>query len=600
MKKSYYILLTITATAAVLYLLGNWVGRSFGLNRQQVIRNIHEAYGRAADAFEAGQTKDLAAFFRHELDEVDLKRIKFHLDTVSLHGDSIVLKQDLRYFSDYRKLLEQHYTFVCPVNDTQGVHAYIQNLRAGFIGKLLYMFFGTIVALGLLLFAIRKQVDIIRRQDELARMREDFSSAMVHDMKNPISSILIGLKVLRSGKVDSKPEKKEKHFDILEAEAQHLLALANKVLTISKLEHGQLLLDKNWIQLRPMVDELVHTFTAKAEKPITFQVDPSMLFPQINDQLAQTKQLFMIKSLAVTIVVILISSLSTWFLTRKSLAPLRSLSKKISDIQAQNLSVSIDVPESHDEISKLTEAFNQMLVRLNNAFDVQKQFSANAAHELRTPLAVMQTNLEVFSKKKEPSVSEYQTLFSTILEQTNRLSHLASILLDMTGMQRVKRSDTISLAALADEVLCDLAPIADQKQIKLSQSETDCIVTGSYLLLYRAVYNLVENAIKYNHPSGKVTVTLHPGKVILDASSQPHPADCAFIEISDTGIGISPEYQEKIFAPFFRVDKSRSRAMGGAGLGLALVTEIARQHGGQVKVLESNEKGSTIALMLPL
>lgn len=204
---------------------------------------------------------------------MNLKRIKFRLDTVSLHSDSIVLQQDLRYFSDYRKLLEQHYTFVCPVNDTQGVHAYIQNLRAGFIGKLLYMFFGTIVALGLLLFAIRKQVDIIRRQDELARMREDFSYAMVHDMKNPISSILIGLKVLRSGKVDDKPEKKEKHFDILEAEAQHLLALANKVLTISKLEHGQLLLDKNWIQLHPMVDELVHTFTAKAEKPITFQVD---------------------------------------------------------------------------------------------------------------------------------------------------------------------------------------------------------------------------------------------------------------------------------------------------------------------------------------
>lgn len=332
--------------------------------------------------------------------------------------------------------------------------------------------------------------------------------------------------------------------------------------------------------------------------PITFQVDPSMLFPQINDQLAQTKQLFMIKSLAVTIVVILISSLSTWFLTRKSLAPLRSLSKKISDIQAQNLSVSIDVPESHDEISKLTEAFNQMLARLNNAFDVQKQFSANAAHELRTPLAVMQTNLEVFSKKKEPSVSEYQTLFSTILEQTNRLSHLASILLDMTGMQRVKRSDTISLAALADEVLCDLAPIADQKQIKLSQSETDCIVTGSYLLLYRAVYNLVENAIKYNHSGGKVTVKISQKKDLPAAHSK--PADYALVEVTDTGIGISPEFQEKIFDPFFRVDKSRSRAMGGAGLGLALVNEIARQHGGQVKVLASSEKGSTIALVLPI
>ena len=309
--------------------------------------------------------------------------------------------------------------------------------------------------------------------------------------------------------------------------------------------------------------------------PITFQVDPSMLFPQINDQLAQTKQLFMIKSLAVTIVVILISSLSTWFLTRKSLAPLRSLSKKISDIQAQNLSVSIDVPESHDEISKLTEAFNQMLARLNDAFDIQKQFSANAAHELRTPLAVMQTNLEVFSKKKEPFVSEYQTLFSTILEQTNRLSHLASILLDMTGMQRVKRSDTISLAALADEVLCDLAPIADQKQIKLSQSETDCIVTGSYLLLYRAVFNLVENAIKYNHPDGSVHID------IKDENG------FALISIKDTGIGIAPE-------------KSRSRTMGGAGLGLALVAEIAQLHNGTVYVSESDSEGSTIILKLPL
>ena len=294
--------------------------------------------------------------------------------------------------------------------------------------------------------------------------------------------------------------------------------------------------------------------------PITFQVDPSMLFPQINDQLAQTKQLFMIKSLAVTIVVILISSLSTWFLTRKSLAPLRSLSKKISDIQAQNLSVSIDVPESHDEISKLTEAFNQMLVRLNNAFDVQKQFSANAAHELRTPLAVMQTNLEVFSKKKEPSVSEYQTLFSTILEQTNRLSHLASILLDMTGMQRVKRSDTISLAALADEVLCDLAP----------------------------VFNLVENAIKYNHPDGSVHIN------IKDENG------FALISIKDTGIGIAPENQEKIFTPFFCVDKSRSRTMGGAGLGLALVAEIAQLHNGTVYVSESDSEGSTIILKLPL
>ena len=334
--------------------------------------------------------------------------------------------------------------------------------------------------------------------------------------------------------------------------------------------------------------------------PITFNLDPSILFPDLSNQVQATKDLFRIRSMIATGIIILLSSIGTYFISRRALTPLHDLSTKIGKIQAQNLSESLEIPDSNDEISQLTASFNKMLSRLDDAFTAQKQFSASAAHELRTPLAVMQTNLEVFARKKTPSTEEYQEIFSLIQEQTGRLSHLAEILLDMTGIQTIKRSETFSLAELTDEVLCDLTSIAEQKQIKLIQEDGDCTITGSYLLLYRAVYNLVENAIKYNHPSGKVTVTLHPGKVILDASSQPHPADCAFIEISDTGIGISPEYQEKIFAPFFRVDKSRSRAMGGAGLGLALVTEIARQHGGQVKVLESNEKGSTIALMLPL
>ena len=334
--------------------------------------------------------------------------------------------------------------------------------------------------------------------------------------------------------------------------------------------------------------------------PITFNVDPSILFPDLSNQVQATKDLFRIRSMIATGIIILLSSIGTYFISRRALTPLHDLSTKIGKIQAQNLSESLEIPDSNDEISQLTASFNKMLSRLDDAFTAQKQFSASAAHELRTPLAVMQTNLEVFARKKTPSTEEYQEIFSLIQEQTGRLSHLAEILLDMTGIQTVERSETISLAELTEEVFCDLASVAEQKQIELIQRDGDCTVTGSYLLLYRAVYNLVENAIKYNHPSGKVTVTLHPGKVILDASSQPHPADCTFIEISDTGIGISPEYQEKIFAPFFRVDKSRSRAMGGAGLGLALVTEIARQHGGQVKVLESNEKGSTIALMLPL
>lgn len=334
--------------------------------------------------------------------------------------------------------------------------------------------------------------------------------------------------------------------------------------------------------------------------PITFNVDPSMLFPDLSNQVQATKDLFRIRSMIATGIIILLSSIGTYFISRRALTPLHDLSTKIGKIQAQNLSESLEVPDSNDEISQLTASFNKMLSRLDDAFTAQKQFSASAAHELRTPLAVMQTNLEVFARKKTPSTEEYQEIFSMIQEQTGRLSHLAEILLDMTGIQTIERSETLSLAELTEEVFCDLASVAEQKQIELIQRDGDCTVTGSYLLLYRAVYNLVENAIKYNHPSGIVTVTLHPGKAILDTSSRPQPTDCAFVEISDTGIGISPEYQEKIFAPFFRIDKSRSRAMGGAGLGLALVTEIARQHGGQVKVLESNENGSTIALMLPL
>lgn len=334
--------------------------------------------------------------------------------------------------------------------------------------------------------------------------------------------------------------------------------------------------------------------------PITFNIDPTILFPDLSEQVTTTKQLFQIRSLITTVLIILLSSACTYFVSRRALKPLHNLSTKVEKIQAQNLSEPLEVPDSNDEISKLTLSFNEMLSRLNDAFTAQKQFSASAAHELRTPLAVMQTNLEVFARKKEPSTDEYLELFSMIQEQTGRLSHLAEILLDMTGIQTIKRSETFSLAELTDEVLCDLTSIAEQKKIELIQKDGDCTITGSYLLLYRAVYNLVENAIKYNHPGGKVMVNIQQKNFLLNPATPPVPADCALVEVSDTGIGISPEYQEKIFTPFFRVDKSRSRAMGGAGLGLALVNEIARQHGGEVKVLKSNKNGSTIALILPL
>ncbi len=344
------------------------------------------------------------------------------------------------------------------------------------------------------------------------------------------------------------------------------------------------------------------------DSPITFNVDPKALFPQFEQEIQETKEDFLLRSVIATTIIILLSSVCTYFLTKKTLTPLQKLTSEVSQIQAQNLSTQLAVPNSKDEIAQLTSSFNEMLARLDNAFSTQKQFSANAAHELRTPLAVLQTNLEVFEKKQEPEMVEYQQLFTMIKEQTARLSQLVGTLLDMTNLKSVPRTDHVSLEELVDEVFCDLDPVAEKAGISIhfddSSSQdwhTDVHtpdasalnnnirnITGSYVLLYRAVYNLVENAIKYNRPNGSVTVS------VKEKNGQ------AMILVKDTGIGISPENQKKIFDPFFRVDKSRSRAMGGAGLGLALVDSIAKEHGGIVKVLESSETGSTIALMLPM
>ena len=344
------------------------------------------------------------------------------------------------------------------------------------------------------------------------------------------------------------------------------------------------------------------------DSPITFNVDPKALFPQFEQEIQETKEAFLLRSVIATTIIILLSSVCTYFLTKKTLTPLQKLTSEVSQIQAQNLSTQLPVPNSKDEIAQLTSSFNEMLARLDNAFSTQKQFSANAAHELRTPLAVLQTNLEVFEKKQKPEMVEYQQLFTMIKEQTARLSQLVGTLLDMTNLKSVPRTDHVSLEELVDEVFCDLDPVAEKAGISIhfdDSSSQDLYtdvhtpdasalnnnilnITGSYVLLYRAVYNLVENAIKYNRPNGSVTVS------VKEKNGQ------AMILVKDTGIGISPENQKKIFDPFFRVDKSRSRAMGGAGLGLALVDSIAREHGGSVKVLESNEKGSIIALMLPV
>ena len=306
----------------------------------------------------------------------------------------------------------------------------------------------------------------------------------------------------------------------------------------------------------------------------------------LSDTVKNTQLEFWIKSLSITLVITLVFSLLMYFIVGFTLRPLGELTSQIEDIQTKNLNEPILSRSKSTEIERLTLAFNRLLKRLEETFTAQSQFSANAAHELRTPLAVMRTKFEVFDKNNTPTVEDYKETINMAKTQTDRLSHVIDILLEMTELQSAPKGDKISLAEITEEVICDLVSIAEKKNITLVQSEGESRLIGSDTLIYRAIYNLVENAIKYNKDYGNVTVSISEDR------------DFAKAIISDTGSGIDKDDWDKIFEPFFRVDKSRSRAMGGAGLGLALVKEIAARHGGGVRIVESSEKGSKIELSL--
>ena len=306
----------------------------------------------------------------------------------------------------------------------------------------------------------------------------------------------------------------------------------------------------------------------------------------VADTVKNTQIEFWIKSLAITLIITLTVSFLMYLIVGYALYPLRELTLKIEDIQAKNLKEPILSKSNSTEIERLTLAFNRLLLRLEETFATQRQFSANAAHELRTPLAVMSTKFEVFEKNKNPNEADYKEAIGMARSQTDRLSHVIDILLEMTELQSAPKSDSISLSEITEEVICDLVAVADKKNISLVQDDGEARLTGSDTLVYRAIYNLIENAIKYNKEGGKVSVAITEDESF------------AKVIITDTGSGIAREDWDRIFEPFFRVDKSRSRSMGGAGLGLALVKEIAVRHGGDVKVIESSNKGSSIELSL--
>ena len=306
----------------------------------------------------------------------------------------------------------------------------------------------------------------------------------------------------------------------------------------------------------------------------------------VADTVKNTQIEFWIKSLAITLIITLTVSFLMYLIVGYALYPLRELTSQIEDIQAKNLKEPILSKSNSTEIERLTLAFNRLLLRLEETFATQRQFSANAAHELRTPLAVMSTKFEVFEKNKNPDEADYKEAINMARNQTDRLSHVIDILLEMTELQSAPKSDSISLSEISEEVICDLVAVAEKKDISLIQEDGEARLTGSDTLVYRAIYNLIENAIKYNKEGGTVSVAIAEDESF------------AKVIITDTGSGIAKEDWDKIFEPFFRIDKSRSRSMGGAGLGLALVKEIAVRHGGDVKVIESSNKGSSIELSL--
>ena len=287
-------------------------------------------------------------------------------------------------------------------------------------------------------------------------------------------------------------------------------------------------------------------------------------------------------SLIITVLLALLGGAVTYFISGHALRPIREFSDKIEEVQAQNLSDSRIEENNVKELNQLGISYNKMLERLSEAFKVQRQFTANAAHELRTPLALMQVQLDLYNSASHPGndADTLQTI-KMVTEQNDKLNRMVKTLLDMSELQTVGRDDKIILDAIVEEVLADLEPLAVEKNIKLIGKCEDATMIGSDILIYRLVYNLVENAIKYNHPLGQVTVTAYQRNKHV------------YLSVEDTGSGIPKELRERVFEPFFRVDKSRSRELGGVGLGLALVREIVRVHDGSI-CIKSGKTGGTI------
>ena len=313
----------------------------------------------------------------------------------------------------------------------------------------------------------------------------------------------------------------------------------------------------------------------------------SEFISRFSDEAYDVKTDFGRKGWLITVAVTIVSAAIAYFVSGQALKPLRKLSQQAEKIDQDSIS---DIRLNEDtvkEFRQLSVSVNLMLDRLSESFATQRQFSGNAAHELRTPLAIMQTKLELFAAEHKNMEGDTAELVRSQAEQLDRLSRLVHTLLEMSNLSSAPRSERIELAPLVEEIITDLTPLASQNDITMEQDCDNVVITGSDALIYRLVFNLIENAVKYNRRGGSVSVSVH--KENSDV----------VVRVSDTGCGIPEEYRESIFQPFFRVDKSRSRQMGGVGLGLSLVHEIAVLHGGSVRAEPGNKVGTVFIVTLP-
>ena len=305
------------------------------------------------------------------------------------------------------------------------------------------------------------------------------------------------------------------------------------------------------------------------------------------ESIKQAKNNYLTESVIYTVFAVLLGGILTYFISGKALNPVRALNEQVKNINTHNLDESLPVPPTNDELAELTSSFNDMTDKLAQAFAMQKRFSADAAHELRTPLTVLQTKLDVFQKKEQHSPEEYVDLTSALQKQIKRMRSLVTELLEIANMEHELQKQEVPLDLLLDDVVRDLIPVAKEKRITLNFEKGDLSVSGDYDLLYRAFYNLCENAIKYNTKNGKVFISTTGTESNLT------------VTIKDTGIGIPDDMKKQIFEPFYRVDKSRSREMGGAGLGLSLTDSIIKKHNGTITVCDNNNGGSCFTVTLP-